>query len=469
MEMGVPGATLCAGTPPASLEVGMKKLEVLERLPDASPHALRFRARQVVFQREVEMRLLPEGADKATQALFLREIQELLLIDHPTYLPVIDYGSTQDRPYYAVLLRQGVPLTELLDSEEIGLAERCRMVRALADGMAAAHLAGIRLGPPSPAHIRWDAARRQVHFLHHKLPAGVGLELDRAAPEDVRPEAGPSAGADVYHWAHLAYWWITGGKPAYGGPTQIPIRLPVPTLGRDLAHLIEASLHEDPTLRPANLEEVRSVLDTAEEDVVPEDSLDLEASGIVPAERISDTLKNLRLQNAIREVPKEREISVPEVDRFQLFDGPLPSFGSLEVRPGPMAVALGFGSVMLVAGAAFVLGKNERAPPPARAPVAAPVPDAATATGDPYLPFLLRQARITPLSFRTTLRMVRGVAKKGILPEELSEEETFDAMLARFQADAEAGCRELDAYLGRLRKAFGAQDPVPPGSGDSGR
>ncbi len=434
-----------------------KQIKLLRALPGLVPYAARFLAQQLMLDREVEMRLLPETADEAGRERFLTELKELLVLDHPAFLPVMENGITRGRPFFVVPSRDDPTLATLGADPGFDLEARVRAVRSLAQAMAAAHAAGLFLGPVAPQLVAWNRSRSQVQFVHHRSDGAFDPAMLESTPADVRPPAPPSARADVFHWANLAYWLLTSGRRPWAGRSQpLPIRVPVPNLGRDLAHGIEACLAEDPELRPEHMGEVEALLEAAAENVVPDEEIPLEASGTIPVERMGANLRRLREAGKVAAAPVTRAIPVPVLEERDIVEGPIPRAASV---PRPVAgLALGVVGLLVLAGLARVPGAISAAlrragntRPAATGSPKAPPPLGGT---DLYLRFLAGREQVTPTSFRGTWRVVRGLETQKALPERLRDGKRLLAMLEQFGTAPEVACRALEEYLAELREAL---------------
>src|SRR5436853_2303492 len=80
-------------------------------------------------KRRVALKLIKAGMD-STQVLrrFEAERQALALMEHPNIAKVLDAGATpQGRPYFAMELIKGVPITKFCDHEHLTPRERLEL------------------------------------------------------------------------------------------------------------------------------------------------------------------------------------------------------------------------------------------------------------------------------------------------------------------------------------------------------
>ncbi|MFO0811446.1 MAG: protein kinase, partial [Gemmataceae bacterium] len=86
-----------------------------------------YRAEQVQpVKRPVAVKLIKRGMDsRAVLSRFEAERQGLALMDHPHISKVLDAGATPDgRPFFAMDLVTGVPLTDYCDTHQLPVADR---------------------------------------------------------------------------------------------------------------------------------------------------------------------------------------------------------------------------------------------------------------------------------------------------------------------------------------------------------
>jgi hypothetical protein len=262
------------------------RVKLVDRLDSGTPWARGARVTQATLGRDLEMRIFPTGYTDHQAALFFQELRNLSNLDHPGFLPVHDSMVYKGCPCYLVPLREDPRLTDLVEEREFTLAERCRVVRSLADALAGAHARGILLGPVLPARIGWDGASGRAYYRN------LGM-----SPDDWRDQLlqhTPLYGArepfsernDVFAWGLLAFWMLSGGQHAYGaGPEDARcLRILEPQLAPGIGMAIEASLAWDPELRPEGGGVLQSILASDVQDLSPPGSAPPEE---LPIEEVS--------------------------------------------------------------------------------------------------------------------------------------------------------------------------------------
>ena len=105
--------------------------------------------------RRVAIKILKRGVDtSAVLRRFEMEQRALARIDHPCVAAILDAGMTEDgRPWFAMPLLDGDPLTIACDEARAPLAERLRLMTMVCDAVQAAHVQGIVHRDLKPANV----------------------------------------------------------------------------------------------------------------------------------------------------------------------------------------------------------------------------------------------------------------------------------------------------------------------------
>jgi len=422
-----------------------KRIRALGKLPRIAPHCSRLRVHLEDQDREAEMRMLPEGAGEEHRRVFDQELEELLGLDHPSFLPVLETGVSRERPYYLVPLREYVPLARRRKEERFSVEERCLVARALSAALAEAHQRRMILGPPSPVVLAWERLKPQLTFAHHRVPAEVkALPLAEGSPGGLER---PVPANDVFHWAYFSYWLITRGQFPYkgSGPPR-PLRAVVPELAPDLAQVIDAALARDPALRPAHGVEVLAVLlrRPANRAATPEPAGEDDATEVIQLD-----LKALRGEGAIPELGFSG-VRPPVSPTHQEAEagGDLP-------MPAPRLVAAALLLALLVGGLLALAGGGSGEPVPGgdgRVHDASRPPPPGK---DPFLRLLLGKREVSPADFPRLHRMATKLADLGRLPGEGLDLEALRALGPRAETDLPGAARGLELWLEDLRAVSG--------------
>jgi|SRR5467141_202620 len=233
------------------------------------------RARDLKLGREVAIKLLNPGAHTERQRLrFEREARAAGALNHPNILAVHDIGEHGGEPFIVTELLEGETLRKRLSRGPLGPVRALALATQLADGLSAAHAAGIvhRDVKPENLFITKKGYLKILDFGITKLleaaQAPAGLHTDTGAvmgtpaymsPEQVQGEdATPRS--DVFAFGAVLHEMLSGKGPserrsavesAYAILHEAPGPLPAST-PEPLARLIVRSLEKDPALRPVD-------------------------------------------------------------------------------------------------------------------------------------------------------------------------------------------------------------------------
>jgi serine/threonine protein kinase len=103
-----------------------------------------YRARDPRLNRDVAIKVLAHaGADPARQRRLLDEAQAASALNHPNIITVYDVGTHDGTPFIVSELVEGTSLREMLARAPLGVREVLDLGVQMAEGLAAAHQAGI--------------------------------------------------------------------------------------------------------------------------------------------------------------------------------------------------------------------------------------------------------------------------------------------------------------------------------------
>ncbi|MFO0905244.1 MAG: serine/threonine-protein kinase [Pirellulales bacterium] len=193
-----------------------------------------YAARHRYLHRRAALKVLPGYAadDELRLARFEREIQLIAQLDHPHLVSALDAGRADGVYFYAMPLLDGVDLETLV--ERIGplpYAAACEVVRQAAEGLCAAHAAGVVHRDVKPSNLFatvdcGDAPVVKVLDLGLALPIGLNADfasltesgqllgtLDYLAPEQAASPDAVDERTDVYGLGASFYRLLTGRSP----------------------------------------------------------------------------------------------------------------------------------------------------------------------------------------------------------------------------------------------------------------
>jgi hypothetical protein len=467
--------TAAPGTPPYRL---------VAKRAQRVPYLRAAHAVQTALGRDVEMRILPGGSGPENSAAFFQELKDLVRLDHPGFHAVIGDLAIDGRPAYLVSLREHPTLAELLNDRDFTLDERCQAMRSLAGAYAAAHSAGIVLGPVPPARIAWDADAGTAYFLHHRaLEADWDSPWLQHTPLQTRPEEVTSRD-DVFLWGLMAFWLLTRGQHAYGaGPEDLrPLRGLERQVSARLSMVVEASLAWDPALRPEAGPELRAVLMEDRANVAVDGppvaaSVDIRAVSGEILSRVSHLRSSGQIMlRPTREEPAPENASadaalrqddalVGEVISLKDWKPAAERHGLALTPPEPEAGSwwgklAGLALVALLAGSgAWALRRHTGAP--------APAPSTAPTSGKTRLDrpghqdvgvqeVLSYKAEILPQDFPGVFKKLQAVIVAKKLPQGKNDTRRLMGMWIRYRRDPEGASKQLQEWLAELRTDLGA-------------
>ncbi len=189
---------------------------------------------QAPVRRRVALKLIKPGMD-SVQVLrrFDAERQALALMDHTNIAKVFDAGTTPDgRPFFAMELVKGVPITKYCDELNLSIAERLQLLLPVCQAIQHAHQKGIihrDIKPsnvlvciqddrPMPKVIDFGVAkalhqRLADRTMYTEIGAVIGT-LEYMAPEQAELSSlDVDTRADVFALGALLYELLTGSTP----------------------------------------------------------------------------------------------------------------------------------------------------------------------------------------------------------------------------------------------------------------
>ena len=162
---------------------------------------------------------------------FQAEAQALALLDHPNIARLYEAGTTREgRPYLAIELVPGLPLTMWCDQEELGIDDRIAIFRKICAAMGHAHGRGLVHRDLKPDNILVDPETGEPKVIDFGIARSTSTLLGDGAlltgaqdilgtPAYLSPEqtdggdAKIDARADVYALGAVLYELLTGRTP----------------------------------------------------------------------------------------------------------------------------------------------------------------------------------------------------------------------------------------------------------------
>ena len=119
------------------------RFDILERLT-AGGMGVVYRARHVLLDAEVAIKVLLKPQDQDAQYRFLQEAQLAGKVQHPNTVVVSDFGVLpDDRSYLAMEFLRGPTLSKVISQGPLDALRMCRIAVQIARGLQAVHDKGI--------------------------------------------------------------------------------------------------------------------------------------------------------------------------------------------------------------------------------------------------------------------------------------------------------------------------------------
>jgi serine/threonine protein kinase len=234
-------------------------------------------------------------------ARFEREAMSAASVSHPNVVDVTDFGESSEGIFYLVMeYVEGETLHRLLRREgTLPVKRAVKLLRQIADGVEAAHEAGILHRDLKPANIFIMTKKSGDGFIKvgdfglakivnqtvtdansNATPSSRGIigTPEFMSPEQMQPELGVDVRADVYAIGTIAYLMFGGRTPFVGDLMQLVMQKimhtppPLSTLRSDIPKDVEKvvmkALEIDPKNRPSTVGEWITELEAAAEDVI---------------------------------------------------------------------------------------------------------------------------------------------------------------------------------------------------------
>ena len=186
------------------------------------------------IRRKVALKVIKPGMDsKAVVARFEAERQALAIMDHSNIAKALDAGTTESgRPYFAMELVKGIPITEYCDKNKLPIPERLELFIQVCQAIQHAHQKGIihrdikpsnvlvtlHDGVPVPKVIDFGVAKalhtrltdRTIYTEHLQI---IGTLLYMSPEQAELSGLDVDTRSDVYSLGVLLYELLTGTTP----------------------------------------------------------------------------------------------------------------------------------------------------------------------------------------------------------------------------------------------------------------
>jgi eukaryotic-like serine/threonine-protein kinase len=234
-----------------------------------------WRATDLTLRRRVAVKLVRSEVARDAERLvkFRAEARSAAAVSHPGIAQVYDYSEDPSGlPYLVMELVEGTSLDRLLEDGPLGVAFTMSIVDQVAQGLAAAHAAGVLHRDIKPQNLL--ATRDgQIKITDFGIARMMGSAVATSSgvlvctPAYLAPERGLGAAAtpaaDLYALGIVAYQCLTGQLPFTGEPLAVMLahqNQPLPPLPRSVpakvAALVAALTAKSPEERPGSATQV---------------------------------------------------------------------------------------------------------------------------------------------------------------------------------------------------------------------
>ncbi len=273
-----------------------ERYRVIEKLGEGGMSVV-YLAEQINIGRKVALKLLHE--EYARDDVFIRRFrQEAKLaasLSHRNVIQIFDFDQAEDgNLFIAMEYVVGKNLKQLIRAESLGIAHAVRLAIQIADGLAAAHRAGVIHRDIKPENIMVVSQGNEVKLMDFGIArlreAGASTRLTRAgmimgtpaymAPEQIEGRD-ITEKTDIYAFGIVLYEMLSKAVP-FAAPTPAAVLMkhlketPVPLrkLRREipprLERIVIQALEKRPERRPRKMEQIVEALRAAERDLAPE-------------------------------------------------------------------------------------------------------------------------------------------------------------------------------------------------------
>ncbi len=186
-----------------------------------------YRAYDPDHDKDVAIKLMHESliGNEQAQTRFIKEVQTVISLDHPAIVPVLEYGTVDDRIYIVMECMTGGALRQRLNDGPLSLETSLMILRQVALALASAHKQHVIHRDVKPHNILLDEAGKaylsDFGIARSMEGEGAGKTVTMiGTPEYVAPEqvinGQLSSKTDIYQLGVTLFHMMTGQLPFSG-------------------------------------------------------------------------------------------------------------------------------------------------------------------------------------------------------------------------------------------------------------
>jgi len=185
-----------------------------------------FYAHDPRFKRDVAIKVLPREFlhDPTFSARFEREAQIIAALEHPSIVPVYDYGEEDGQPYLVMRFMSGGALSDRIEKGRLSVDEAARILGRIGPALDYAHSQKVIHRDLKPGNILFDSMESPylADFGIAKLTettsaltgtSGIIGTPAYMSPEQVHGEKDLDGRADIYALGVVLFEMLTGEQP----------------------------------------------------------------------------------------------------------------------------------------------------------------------------------------------------------------------------------------------------------------
>ena len=218
-----------------------------------------YRAHDPRFKRDVAIKLMTLDLlqDPTLKARFEREAQTIAALEHPSIVPVYDFGEEDGRPYLVMRLMNASTLDHRLKQGHLSIAETSAILNRIGSALERAHERGVVHRDLKPSNIMFDDygdAFLADFGIARLTESAVTLTGDSVigtpaymSPEQIHGDKAIDGRSDIYALGVICFEMLTGERPYTDAtPAKVMMRHimdPVPDIRKvkpDLPQGVEA-------------------------------------------------------------------------------------------------------------------------------------------------------------------------------------------------------------------------------------